>query len=115
MYIAMKTAAIFTLAISLGASANTLASEAEDSSLGALKQEVAELKQIVTELGKYSKNLEKRLQSLERAVPQRDNLIKPQIPINSEIGTWIDDLQMEQKTIQRSLGEGVIHPVEPPR
>ncbi len=115
MNTAMKATTILTLAIALGTSFNAHASEAEDSSLDALRQEMTELKQIVKELGKYIKNLENRLQALERAVPQRDNLSDPQFPIDVVIGTWMDDLQMEQKQIQRLLDDGVIRPVEPLR
>lgn len=115
MPIAMKTIAILTFAISLGNTSNTHAAGKADCSLHALKREVTELKTIVKELGKCIKNLENRLQALERAMPQRDNLSEPQFPIDVEIGTWIDDLQMQQKPIQRFRDEGVIRPVEPAR
>ena len=115
MQIAKKTVTVLTLAVALGISSNALASETDDSSLDALKQEVAELKQVVAELAKYIKNLETRLQSLERAVSQHDNPNQLMFPLDVIRGTWIDDLQMQQKQIQLLLDEDVIRPVEPPR
>ncbi len=96
MHIALKTIAILMIALALGSSSNVFASETGDS-LNALQQEVTELKQVIAELAKYIKSMETRLQTLERAVQQRDNPNEPQLPIDIEIGTWIDDLQMQQK------------------
>ena len=115
MQIAKKTVTVLTLAVALGISSNALASETDDSSLDALKQEVAELKQVVAELAKYIKNLETRLGSIERAVSQRENPNKLMFPLDVIRGTWIDDLQMQQKQIQRRIDEGAIRPVKPPR
>ena len=115
MQIAKKSVTVLTLAIALGISSNSLASETGDSSLDALKQEVAELRQVVVELAKYIKNLETRLDSIERAVSQRENPNQLMFPLDVIRGTWIDDLQMQQKQIQRPIDEGAIRPVEPPR
>ncbi len=73
------------------------ASETDSSSLDALKQEVTELRQVVAELAKYIKNLETRLHSLERVVSQHDNPDQLVFPLDVVNGTWIDDLQMQQK------------------
>ena len=115
MQIAIKSASILMVAIALGIGSNALASETDDSSLDALKQEVTELKQVVAELAKYIKNLETRLHNLERAVPQDDDPNQLMFPLDAEIGTWLDDVERQQKQVQRLFDEGLIRPVEPRR
>jgi len=112
MQIAMKSVAVLTVSVALGISSNALASETGDSSLEALKQEVAELRQMVTELTKYIKNLETRFQTLERAVSRRENPNELLFPFDSVIGTWLDDEEMRQKRIERLFGDHSIHPIE---
>ncbi len=97
MQIAMKSVFVLAVSIALGISSVAIASETGDSSLDSLKQEVAELRQVIAELAKYIKNLETRLHCLERAVSQDDNPDRLVFPLDVEIGTWIDDLQMQQK------------------
>lgn len=115
MLLTMKSVAVLTVAIVLGVSSNHLAPETDGTSLEALKQEVAELKQVVTQLSTRIENLETRLRSIERSFSQRVISRQHTFPLDVEIGTWIDDLQMQQKYMRRRIGEGVIRPVKPPR